>query len=100
MYNNPNTFTGLVGKVRKKTISRRRKEGRVEKKRAAPPLDPGLEPGTCRVLGEGPQLHARGLFRHASLSVPIDRVGRLATIAQHHVLRVLEIVFVRFCKIL
>ena len=52
---NPNTFAGLVGKVRKKTISRRRKEGRVEKK-----TDPGLEPGTCRVLGEGPQLHARG----------------------------------------
>ena len=35
----PNTFVGLVGKVRKKTISRRRKEGRVEKKsaRSAPP---------------------------------------------------------------
>ena len=30
---NPNTFAGLVGKVRK-TISRRRKEGRVEKKSA------------------------------------------------------------------
>ena len=37
----------------------------------------GLEPGTCCVLGEGPQLHAMGLFRQASLSVPIDRVGRL-----------------------
>ena len=38
---NPNLttgFTGLVGKVQKKTISQRRKEGRVEKKsgRAAP----------------------------------------------------------------
>ena len=35
---NPNTFAGLLGKVRKKTISRRRKEGRVEKKseRSAP----------------------------------------------------------------
>ena len=32
---NPNTFAGLVGKVRKKTISRRRKEGRVEKKKRA-----------------------------------------------------------------
>ena len=61
VYNNPNTFAGLVGKVRKKTISGRRKEGRVEKKaRAARPPDPGLEPGTCRVLGEGHQLHARG----------------------------------------
>ena len=66
MYNNPNTFAGLV---RKKTISRRRKEGMVEKKaRAARLPDPGLEPGTCRVLGKGPQLHARGgLFRQASL---------------------------------
>ena len=53
---NPNTFAGLVGKVRKK-LSGRRKEGRVEKKSAR---NPGLEPGTCRVLGEGPQLHARG----------------------------------------
>ena len=56
---NPNTFAGLVGKVRKKTISGRRKEGRVEKKSTHPP-GPGLEPGTCRVLGEGPPLHARG----------------------------------------
>ena len=30
----------------------------VEKK--AHPADPGLESGTCHVLGEGPQLHARG----------------------------------------
>ena len=45
----------------KKTISRRRKEERVEiKARAACLMGPGLEPGTCRVLGEGPQLHARG----------------------------------------
>ena len=58
---NPNTFAGLVGKVQKKTISSRRKEGRGRKKaRAARPLDPGLEPGTCGVVGEGPQLHARG----------------------------------------
>ena len=52
---NPNTFAGLVGKVR------RRKEGRVEKKAwAARPPDPGLKPGTCHLPGEGPQLHARG----------------------------------------
>ena len=54
---NPNIFVGLVGKVQKK-LSRRRKEGKVEKKKRPPDL--GLEPGTCRVLGEGPQLHARG----------------------------------------
>ena len=39
---NPNTFVGLVGKVRKKTISRRGKEGRVEKKSArSAPAGPG-----------------------------------------------------------
>ena len=39
---NPNLTTGLVGKVRKKTISRRRKEGRVEKKSArGAPAGPG-----------------------------------------------------------
>ena len=55
LYNNPNTSAGLVGKVR------RRKEGRMEKKaHAARPPGPGLKPVTCRVLGEGPQLHARG----------------------------------------
>ena len=59
---NPNTFAGLVGKVRKKTISQRRKEGRVEKKRMrGVPTGPGLEPGTCHVLGEGPLLHAMGV---------------------------------------
>ena len=36
------------------------REGGGKKARAARPPDPGLEPGTCRVLGEGPQLHARG----------------------------------------
>ena len=73
---NPNTFAGLVGKVQKNYLTK--EEGRVEKKaRAAGPPDPGLEPGTCRVLGEGPQLHARGAVLQASLSVPIDRVGRL-----------------------
>ena len=39
-----------------------KEEGREggEKKRAVRPPGPGLEPGTCRVLGEGSQLHARG----------------------------------------
>ena len=55
------TLCGVGGEGAKKTISRRRKEGRVEKKaRAARPPGPGLEPGTCRVLGEGLQLYARG----------------------------------------
>ena len=49
---NRNTFAGLVGK----------EEGREggEKESEACPPDPGLEPGTCRVLGEGPHLHTRG----------------------------------------
>ena len=48
---NPNAFTGLVGKVQK-TISRRRKAVRVEKKvHAAGPRGPGLEPRTYRMLG-------------------------------------------------
>ena len=57
---NPNTFAGLVGKVQKNYLLK--EEGREggEKARAARPPDLGLEPGTCRVLGEGPQLHARG----------------------------------------
>ena len=61
----------LVGKVLPKEEGR---EGG-EKTRTVRPRGPGLEPETCRVLGKGPQLHARGLFRQASLSVPIDRVG-------------------------
>ena len=60
MYNNPNTFVGLVGRVRIKSPEGGRKGGWRRKARAAPPLGPGLEPGTCRVLGEGPGLHARG----------------------------------------
>ena len=48
--------------------------------------------GFCLVTSCTP----RGLFRQASLSVPI---GRSRAIAQYHVRRVLEIVFVRFCKI-
>ena len=38
-----------------------RKGGWRKKARAARPPGPGLEPGTCRVLGEGPQLHATGV---------------------------------------
>ena len=53
-------FTGLVGKVRKKLSPERRKGGWRKKARAACPPGPGLEPGTCRVLGEGHQLQAMG----------------------------------------
>ena len=42
-----------------KTISRRRKEGRAEKKTCT--ARPRLEPGTYCMLGEGPQLHATGV---------------------------------------
>ena len=53
---------GWWGKCKKKTISRRRKERRVEKKAcAACPREPGLESGTYCVLGECPQLHAMGV---------------------------------------
>ena len=38
-----------------------RKGGWRKKARVARPPGPGLEPGTCRVLGEGPQLHATGV---------------------------------------
>ena len=57
VYNNPNTFVGLVGKVRIKLSPEGGRKGRWRKKVC--PLGPGLEPGTCRVLGEGPGLHAR-----------------------------------------
>ena len=58
----PNTFVGLVGKVWKKLSPEGgRKGGWGKKARAARPPGPGLEPGTCRVLGEGPQLHATGV---------------------------------------
>ena len=36
------------------------REGGEKKARAARPPGPGLDSGTCRVLGEGPPLHARG----------------------------------------
>ena len=58
---NPNTFVGLVGKVQKKLSPEGgRKGGWIKKARVLCPPGPGLEPGTCRVLGEGPGLHARG----------------------------------------
>ena len=61
VYHNPNTFAGLVGKVRKKLSPEGGRKGGWRKKGCATRQpDPGLEPGTCRVLGEGPQLHARG----------------------------------------
>ena len=42
-----------------------KEEGREggEKARGARPPGPGLEPGTWRVLGEGPQLHAMGVVQ-------------------------------------
>ena len=58
VYNNPNTFAGLVGKVPKKLSPEGGRKGGWRKKARA--ARTGLEPGTCRVLGEGPQLHARG----------------------------------------
>ena len=58
-----NTFVGLGGEAAKKKkknpISQRRKEGRVEKKSAQQAW--GVEPETCRMLGEGRQLHAMGV---------------------------------------
>ena len=58
---NPNTFVGLVGKVRiKLSPEGGRKAGWRKKARAVRPPGPGLEPGTCRVLGKGPGLHASG----------------------------------------
>ena len=61
---NPNLttgFTGLVGKVQKKLSPEGgRKGGWRKKAHAARPPGPGLEPRTCRVLGEGHQLHAIG----------------------------------------
>ena len=53
---------GLVGKVQKNYLPKEegRKGGWRKKVRAARPPGPGLEPGTCGVLGEGPQLHATG----------------------------------------
>ena len=62
VYNNPNTFVGLVGKVRKKLSPEGGRKGGWRKiEHAGRPPNPGLEPGTCRVLGEGPQLHVRGV---------------------------------------
>ena len=57
----PNTFAGLVGKVWKKLAPEGGRKGGWRKKACtALSPGPGLEPGTWRVLGEGPQLHPRG----------------------------------------
>ena len=58
-----------------KTISRRRKEGRVEKKSARRTRGSNLGPAACQA--RVPSCTPGGLFRQASLSVLIDRVGRL-----------------------
>ena len=49
-----------VSKVNPNLTEGGRKRGWRKKAWAARPPGPGLEPGTCRVLGEGPQLHAMG----------------------------------------
>ena len=55
-YYNPNTFTGVAGKVQKKLSP----EG-VRKGGWSTRWGPGLEPRTYRMLGEGPQLNATGV---------------------------------------
>ena len=58
---NPNLTAARVGKVRKNLSPEgERKGGWIKKAHAARPPGPGLEPGTCLGLGEGPQLHAMG----------------------------------------
>ena len=58
--------------------SLRRKEGRVEKKARAAPAGPGARTRDLpRARRGSPAARQGGLFRQASLSVPIDRVGRL-----------------------
>ena len=54
LLHNPNTFAGLVGKVRKNYLPKEGGREGGEKTRAARPPGPGLEPGTCPVPGEGP----------------------------------------------
>ena len=73
-------FAGLVGKVRKNYLPKEEgREGGEKNAQRARAGGPGFEPGTCRVLGKGLQLHTRGADRQARLSMPIhvDRVGRL-----------------------
>ena len=66
-----------MGKVRK-TLSRRRKEEGGEKKRAQRARRArGSNPGPAACQARVPSCTPWGLFRQASLSVPIDRVGRL-----------------------
>ena len=50
-----------MGKVRKNYLPKEEgREGGGKKRAQRARRNPGLEPETCRVLGEGPQLHARG----------------------------------------
>ena len=61
---NPNVPAGWVGKVRKNYLPKEEgREGGEKKARAARPPGAGLKPGTCRVLREGPQLHAMGVVQ-------------------------------------
>ena len=68
---NPNTFTGMVGKVRKKEEGR--EGGEKHTQRAHGGRGSNLGPTACwgRVLSCTP----RELFRQVSLSVALDRVG-------------------------
>ena len=75
---NPNTFVGLVGKVRKNYLPK--EEGREggEKSACSTPARPGARTrDLSRARGGSGAVRQEGLFRQASLSVPIDRVGRL-----------------------
>ena len=59
---NPNTFVGLVGKVRKNYLPKEEgREGGEKKCAWSARRARGSNPGACRVLGEGPQLHATGV---------------------------------------
>ena len=57
---NPNTFVGVGGEGAKKPEGGRKGGWRI-KAHAARPRGLGLKSKTCRVLGEGPQLHAMGV---------------------------------------
>ena len=69
----------------------RRKEGWRKKHAQPPSLGPRLKLRTYCALDESPQLHTWSLFRQVSLSVAIDRLGRLCNTI--HVRHVFEITF-------
>ena len=78
LINNTNTFTGVVGKCEKNEGGRKEgREGGEKKARAARPRGPGLEPGTYRVLGEGPQLQTTEVVnpKRTGLFGPISQPG-------------------------